>query len=183
MALEQFKLDGQVAIVTGAGRGVGEGIAKVLGGGGCDGRRHRAHVVRGCQTIKGSRMRAVKGLALTADALNALTANVWYRPRSTSSAASTSWSTTSVSLDLRTVSHLTDDDFRQTFDYCVTSAFIMSQLAVPHMLQVGRGSIVNISSGAGRFGIRGLTALLGGQGWTRSTHPRHGAGARTQDPR
>ena len=32
----------------------------------------------------------------------------------------------------------------------------MSQLAVPHMLKVGRGSIVNISSGAGRFGIRGL---------------------------
>ena len=30
MALEQFNLDGQVAIVTGAGKGVGQGIAKVL---------------------------------------------------------------------------------------------------------------------------------------------------------
>ena len=30
MALEQFKLDGQVAVVTGAGKGVGQGIARVL---------------------------------------------------------------------------------------------------------------------------------------------------------
>ena len=30
MALEQFNLNGQVAIVTGAGKGVGQGIARVL---------------------------------------------------------------------------------------------------------------------------------------------------------
>ena len=30
MALEQFNLEGQVAIVTGAGKGVGQGIARVL---------------------------------------------------------------------------------------------------------------------------------------------------------
>lgn len=30
MALEQFNLTGQVAIVTGSGKGVGQGIARVL---------------------------------------------------------------------------------------------------------------------------------------------------------
>ena len=30
---------------------------------------------------------------------------------------------------------ITDEDFRHTFDWCVTSAFIMSQLVAPHMLR------------------------------------------------
>ena len=53
---------------------------------------------------------------------------------------------------------ITDEDFRLVFDWCVTSAFIMSQLVAPHMIHAGHGSIVNISSGSARFGIRALTA-------------------------
>ena len=59
---------------------------------------------------------------------------------------------------------ITDEDFRHTFDWCVTSAFIMSQLAAPHMLEAGHGSIVNISSGSARFGIRALTAYCVAKG-------------------
>jgi NAD(P)-dependent dehydrogenase (short-subunit alcohol dehydrogenase family) len=59
---------------------------------------------------------------------------------------------------------LTDESLRLAFDYCVTSAFIMSQLAVPHMLEVGAGSIINISSGAARFGIRGLLPYSAAKG-------------------
>ena len=59
---------------------------------------------------------------------------------------------------------ITDEDFRHTFDWCVTSAFIMSQLAAPHMLSAGHGSIINISSGSARFGIRALTAYCVAKG-------------------
>jgi NAD(P)-dependent dehydrogenase (short-subunit alcohol dehydrogenase family) len=52
---------------------------------------------------------------------------------------------------------VTDEEFRHTFDWCVTSAFIMSQLAGKHMIEAGHGSIVNISSGSARFGLRALT--------------------------
>ncbi len=59
---------------------------------------------------------------------------------------------------------ITDEDFRHTFDWCVTSAFIMSQLAAPHMLSAGHGSIINISSGSARFGIRALSAYCVAKG-------------------
>lgn len=78
---------------------------------------------------------------------------------------------------------ITDEDFRHTFDWCVTSAFIMSQLVAAHMLAAGHGSIVNISSGSARFGIRALTAYCvakGGLGrspapWRRNSRPRSGS--------
>jgi 7-alpha-hydroxysteroid dehydrogenase len=59
---------------------------------------------------------------------------------------------------------IADEDFRHTFDWCVTSAFIMSQLVAPHMIEASRGNIVNISSGAARFGIRALTAYCVAKG-------------------
>lgn len=156
VALEQFKLDGQVAIVTGAGRGVGEGIAKVLAEAGATvvGTARTSSEIE--QTVKAIEEAGGNGLALTADAL--------YRSDSERVVQTAVDEFGRIDILVNNVGFatygpflsLTDDNLRQTFDYCVTSAFVMSQLAVPHMLKVGRGSIVNISSGAGRFGIRGL---------------------------
>jgi len=42
------------------------------------------------------------------------------------------------------------DDFRQILDVNVTGVFLFSKYVVPHMIDTGRGTIVNISSGLGR---------------------------------
>ncbi|MGE4364809.1 MAG: SDR family NAD(P)-dependent oxidoreductase, partial [Mycolicibacterium sp.] len=70
MALEQFNLDGQVAVVTGAGKGVGQGIARVLAEAGATvvGRaRTESDIV---VTIAGIERAGGKGLALVADAMS-----------------------------------------------------------------------------------------------------------------
>ena len=70
MALEQFRLDGQVAIVTGAGKGVGAGIARVLAEAGATvvgTARTEADIVG---TIAGIEAAGGEGLPLVADAMS-----------------------------------------------------------------------------------------------------------------
>lgn len=45
------------------------------------------------------------------------------------------------------------EDWRYTIDSCLTSSFVCAHVVVPEMIKAGAGSIVNISSGAGRSGI------------------------------
>src|SRR5271165_5350887 len=164
MALEQFRLDGQVAIVTGAGRGVGAGIARVLAEAGATvvgTARTESEIVR---SIEGIEETGGKGLALVADATSrsdgerVVNTAMERFGRIDILVNNVGGSTYARFLDI------TDEDFRHTFEWCVTSAFIMSQLAAPHMLSAGHGSIINISSGSARFGIRALTAYCVAKG-------------------
>lgn len=164
MALEQFNLAGQVAIVTGAGKGVGQGIARVLAEAGAavvGTARTEADIVA---TIAGIEEAGGTGLAVVADATSrsdgerVVQQTVERFGRVDLLVNNVGGSTYARFLDI------TDDDFRHTFDWCVTSAFIMSQLVAPHMIAAGHGSIVNISSGSARFGIRALTAYCVAKG-------------------
>ncbi|OBI50022.1 oxidoreductase [Mycobacterium kyorinense] len=164
MALEQFQLDGQVAIVTGAGRGVGAGIARVLAEAGATvvGTARTESQIN--QTISDIKRAGGNGLALVADAMD--------RPDSARVVETAMERFGRIDILVNNVGgstyarflDITDEDFRHTFDWCVTSAFMMSQLVAPHMLSAGRGSIVNISSGSARFGIRALTAYCVAKG-------------------
>ena len=52
----------------------------------------------------------------------------------------------------------TEEAFNEALRWNVTTAFNLTQLAVPHMLEVGGGSVINIASAVGRFADRGFCA-------------------------
>lgn len=172
MALEQFKLDDRVAIVTGAGRGVGAGIAKVLGEAGATIVGTARTTEQLTQTVKEIEDAGGKAIGIQADAIS--------RPDGERVVAETIEKFGRIDILINNVGgssyaqflDITDEDFRHTFDWCVTSAFIMSQLSAPHMLKQGWGNIVNISSGSGHLGIRALgaycVAKAGLEGLTRA---------------
>ena len=59
------------------------------------------------------------------------------------------------------------DQWRATLDIVLVAAATMCRLVIPHMVDAGRGSIVNVSSRASARGTPGGLGLLLGQGRTR----------------
>jgi 7-alpha-hydroxysteroid dehydrogenase len=171
MVLERFRLDGKVAVVTGAGRGIGAASALALAEAGADvvlsartpdqlelvakqvealGRR--AHVV----PADLSDLDAVAGLVPAAiDAfgqLDIVVNNVGgSMPREF----------------LRTNVKALED----AFHFNVSTAHALTRAALPHLLKSGEGSVVNISSAIGRVSGRGYaaygTAKAALSHWTR----------------
>ena len=159
MALERQNLEGKVAIVTGGGRGVGRGIARVLSEAG-------ARVV------------------LTARTVSQLDASVAYIQERGGQALGIPGDATKLEDAQRTVEatlerfgridiminnvggahpaasflELTAENFIDDLQLNVVSTFQFIKLTAPHMRKVGGGSVVNISSRAsGGLGTLGLT--------------------------
>jgi len=157
MALELLRLDGRTAIVTGAGRGVGEGIALALAEAGASvvvSARTRSEIERTADAIKA---RGGRALAVTADVMKKS------ELADLVAAAADHFGRIDVVVNnaggmdgFPRFIDIGESDFRFHFDWNTTSAFLLSQLATPHLLKTGRGAILNISSGAGRIGIRGM---------------------------
>ena len=165
MALKEFSLDGQVAIVTGAGRGIGKGIAFTLAEAGAD-------IVAAARTGKEIsevaeevRQMGRKALAVPTDLTKAediermvkktiqkfgkidiLVNNagaVLIKPvvpapgqRVVGADAAT---------DLTTP--ISEEEWHRVIDLNLTALFLCARAVGPHMIQQGRGKIINIISG------------------------------------
>ena len=164
-------LDGRVALVTGAGAGIGRAIARQLAAEGADVALHyyrsregaeetakaicsegrRAVVIGGDLTIRADAERVVAEAAERLGGLDVLVNNAGDL------------------IERRTLADMDDDLWRRIFDVNVTSTFFCTQAAARLMVPQKRGAIVNLSSlaahnggGAGAFAYAtGKAAILG----------------------
>jgi NAD(P)-dependent dehydrogenase (short-subunit alcohol dehydrogenase family) len=172
VALERLKLDGQVAIVTGASRGIGLGIANVLAEAGATivgTARSEAEVTEAMQSIckRGGRAIAVVGdVVKRADNERIVATAITELGRVDILVNNAGGQ------DLKPFLVESEAEFKHHLDWNTTSAFTLSQLVAPHMLKLGSGSIVNISSAAAHVGMRGMAAYsaakAGLEGLTRA---------------
>ena len=159
MILDLFKVPDKVAIVTGAGRGVGAGIAVALAEVGAD-------VVCAARTPEqieqtAERVRATGRRALT------VPTDVTERTHLEALVEATMAEFGRVDILVNNAGgwppqpllRTSERAFEQAFRFNVTSAFLLTRFAVPKMIETaGEGVVINISSRAGSMVQPGFTA-------------------------
>ena len=159
MALERLRQDGKVAIVTGGVRGVGLGVARVLAEAGASivvTARTASHIdsaVASLQALGASATGIVGDVTKRADNEHVIETALREFGRIDiliNNAGGTD--------GIRPFLEIDEEKFEGDFRLNVQSALQMTQLAAPHLMKSGDGSVVNISSRSAQLGSRGFTS-------------------------
>ncbi|MCP2339564.1 SDR family oxidoreductase [Actinomadura rupiterrae] len=158
MIWDRFRIDGRVAVVTGAGRGIGASSAVALAQAGADvvlAARTEEQLRKVAAEIEAAGRRA---LVVPAD-LSDPAASADLAARAADAFGRLDIVVNNVGgtmpaafLDTGT------DELEEAFRFNVSGAHALTRAAVPHMLAAGGGAVVNIASAMGRMAGRGFLA-------------------------
>ena len=158
MILDRFRVDGRVAVVTGAGRGIGAATAVGLAEAGAHvviSARHADQLQKVATQVEESGRRA---LVVPADLMDL------HAVAALADAAQEEFGRLDIVVNNvgGTIPNAlldTDSDYlEEAFHFNVSTAHALVRAAVPHMLAHDGGSVVNISSVMGRLSGRGYLA-------------------------
>lgn len=155
--LDRFRIDDKVALVTGAGRGIGRATALALAENGAD----VALAARSADQLEAvaEEIRKLGRRALVVPCNAARTENL----EAFAQQAFDEFGRIDILINNvggsmpKPFLDTSEKDFASAFHFNVTTAFALCKAAVPHMLESG-GSIVNISSSIGQMTGKGFTA-------------------------
>jgi 7-alpha-hydroxysteroid dehydrogenase len=143
-----FRLDGDVALVTGAGAGIGRAVARTFAAAG-------AAVAVTDRTIEGA-LEVVADIEASGGRAISLACDVTRHEQLEAAVASAIGTFGRLTLLINNAGgggpkpfDMPMDDFRWAYDLNVFSLFRLTQLAAPHMAAAGGGAVLNISSMAG----------------------------------
>ena len=172
---EADKLGGQVAIVTGAGSGIGRATAFALAAAGADvvvaGRRLEPLM----ETARGIEADDRRALAVAVDVTDeAAVAHLVARALEQLGRIDILVNNAGVNVRRRTLAETSVPDWRHVIDVNLTGPFLLARAVLPHMRERGSGTIINIVSEAARrtylvsgvaysaskFGARSLTDYI-----------------------
>ena len=158
MILDRFRLDGLAAVVTGAGRGIGAASAIALAEAGADvaiSARTESQLDEVAERIKalGRKVSVLPADLSSVDAVREM------GERAASELGRLDIVVNNVGGTMpNTFTTTTPEFLEDAFRFNVTTAHVLTQAALPHLLAGGSGSVINISSVMGRLAGRGFLA-------------------------
>ncbi len=156
--LDAFMLDGKVAIVTGGGRGIGAAIARTFADAGADvaiASRTKEQLDEVAADIRSAGRNALvipcdvndnAALERIAEQTAAELGHIDVVVNNAGGSMPQPFLSTSAGA------------FERAFHFNVTTAFVLTKAATPHLLETGAGAVINISSAMGRLSDRGYAA-------------------------